>query len=147
MPLAPADTRTELAPHLRLAVMRLARRLRQQTAAEDLTPSQSSALSVIEALGPISLGELAAVEQVQPPTMTRVVAHLEERGLVVRAADPADRRSARVTVTATGRRVLQRSRTRRTAYLAQRLAGFTDEERGLLTRALPLLERLTEEGR
>lgn len=141
---APADT--ELASRLRLAVMRLARRLRQQTQ-DPVTPSQISALAVVEHRGPITLGELASLERVQPPTMTRIVAALEEEGLVVREVDAADRRIARVSLTPEGKRLLERSRSRKTAYLAARLRGFSPEERALVERALPLIERLVGEDK
>ncbi len=87
---------TELASQLRLAVARLTRRIRQEAAAtgEELTASTQGALASIERLGPITLGELAAVEQVQPPSMTRIVARLEEWGYVTRVVDPDDRRVA-----------------------------------------------------
>lgn len=136
---APIDTET--ASRLRLAVMRLARRLRQQTQ-DAVTPSQISAMSVLERHGPITLGELAALERVQPPTMTRIVAALEEDGLVMRQVDAADRRVAHVSVTVSGRRLLDRSRSRKTAYLFARMRGLTEEERAVVERALPLLERL-----
>jgi DNA-binding MarR family transcriptional regulator len=139
-------TTTDLAPRLRLAVMRLARRLRQQ-GDETITPSQMSALATIERHGPITLGELAAHERVQPPTMTRIVAGLLEQGLIAREADAEDRRVARVRLTVDGRRALERSRTRKTAYLAARLRGFDPDEMELLERALPLIERLVEEKR
>ena len=139
---APIDT--ELASRLRLAVMRLARRLRQQTQ-DPVTPSQISALSVLERHGPITLGELAAFERVQPPTMTRIIAALEEDGLVVREVDAADRRVARVSVSGAGRRLLDRSRSRKTAYLAARMRNLTEDERAVVERALPLLERLVGE--
>ena len=121
----------ELASHLRLAVARLHRRARQEavTAGDDLSASRLAALATIEKQGPITLGELAAEEQVQPPSMTRIVARLEEQGLVAREVDPADRRVARVVVTPAGTELLAVSRTRRTAFLAQRVARFTDDER------------------
>ena len=134
---------TRLAPQLRMAVMRLSRRLRQQ-AEGSLSPSQLSALSSVDRLGPLTLGELAAVEQVKPPTMTKVVANLEEAGLVRREADAADRRVVRVQVTDAGRRHVATSRTRRDAYLAERLRRLDPEELALLEQALPVLERLVE---
>lgn len=139
-------TDSELAARLRLAVMRLARRLRQQTA-DPITPSQISALATVEARGPLTLGDLAVLEHVQPPTMTRIVAVLEEDGLVVREVDVSDRRIARVGVTAEGRRLLERSRSRKTAYLAGRLKALAAEERDLVERTLPLIERMTGEDR
>jgi DNA-binding MarR family transcriptional regulator len=138
---------TELASQLRLTVARLSRRIRQQAAGtgEELTASTQGALASIERLGPITLGELAAVEQVQPPSMTRIVARLEEWGYVTRVVDPTDRRVARAVITDAGRELLARSRTRKDAYLARRVAELSDAERALLARALPLLERLQDD--
>jgi DNA-binding MarR family transcriptional regulator len=138
----------ELASHLRLAVARLNRRIRQQaaTTGEELTASTQAALATIERLGPITLGELAAVEQVQPPSMTRIVSRLEEWRYVTRVVDPADRRVARVAINDTGRDLLARSRTRKDAYLAQRVAELSASEQALLARALPLLERLQDDA-
>jgi DNA-binding MarR family transcriptional regulator len=139
---------TELASQLRLAVARLSRRIRQQaaTTGEELTASTQGALASIERLGPITLGELAAVEQVQPPSMTRIVARLEEWGYATRVVDPADRRVARAVITDAGRELLARSRTRKDAYLARRVAELSDADRALLARALPLLERLQDDA-
>lgn len=131
---------------LRLVVMRLARRLRQQSEG-DVTASRLSALSSINRLGPLTLGELAAVEKVQPPSMTKIVAKLEEQGFVVREPDLTDRRVTRVRVSEEGRSYVARSRTLKNAYLAERLDRFDAAERELLARALPLLERLVEDER
>lgn len=131
---------------LRLVIMRLARRLRQQ-AEGDVTPSLLSALATVERLGPVTLGELAAAERVQPPTMTKIVARLEELGFVAREPDAGDRRVVRVRVSDEGGRYVARSRTRRNAYLADRLRHFDQDEVALLQRALPLLERLVEDER
>ena len=140
------DADASLVAGLRLAIMRLARRLRQQSEG-DVTASRLSALSSINRLGPLTLGELAAVEQVQPPSMTKIVAKLEEQGLVVREPDASDRRVTRVRVSDEGRAYVVRSRTLKNAYLAQRLDRFDADERDLLARALPLLERLVEDDR
>src|ERR687891_597030 len=94
---------TELATRLRLGIMRLARRLRQQ-APEGITPSQLSALATLEGNGPLTLKDLAAAERVQPPTMTRIVAALEEAGLVVRSVDKKDRRCSNLKLTGDGTR-------------------------------------------
>jgi DNA-binding MarR family transcriptional regulator len=148
---APAPTGTtdvaELASRLRLAVARLSRRIRQETAiaGDALTSSGQAALATIERRGPITLGELAAVEQVQPPTMTRIVARLEEYGYATRVVDAADRRVARAAITDAGRELLATSRTRKDAFLAVRVARFSDAERALLARAIPLLERLQDD--
>jgi DNA-binding MarR family transcriptional regulator len=136
----------ELVVRLRLAVGRLARRLRQQAGGE-VTPSQHSALSSVASLGPLTLGELAAVEQVRPPTVTRIVACLEDLGLVDRHAHPGDRRVARVELSSAGRRFLDRSHTRKDAFLAKRLARLAPDEVEALDRAVAVLERLLEDGR
>jgi DNA-binding MarR family transcriptional regulator len=134
---------TDLAARLRLAVTRLARRLRQQAAGE-ATPSQLSALASVDRLGPITLGELAAVERVRPPSMTRIVSGLEEAGFVSRQVDPKDRRIARVEATVAGQRFLERSRSRKNAYLAARVRTLDPDDRAVLARAATLLERLLE---
>jgi DNA-binding MarR family transcriptional regulator len=144
-----ADTRLddpELAARLRLVLNRLARRLRSQTPG-DLSPSRTSALVTIELQGPITLGRLAACERVTPPSVTRMVASLEKRGLVRREADPADRRIARVSLTAEGRRTVQRTCTRKTAYLAKQLHNFDQSELAVVREALPVLERLLDDDR
>src|SRR5436305_13060977 len=114
---------TELASDVRLLVGRLARRMRQE-AAGGLTPSELSALATIEELGPIQLGDLARVESVAPPTMTRAAGRLEDRGLVRRGPDSADGRVVLVEATAAGRRALRELRTARAAFLAKRLEGL-----------------------
>ncbi len=135
----------ELASRLRLAVTRLHRRLRQQSAA-GLTQSQASALASIDRLGSPTLGALATRESVQPPSMTRIVAALEAMGHVTRVVDPDDRRVARVTLTDSGREVLQRSRSLKNAFLAQQLHGLSPEEREGLGELTVLLERLVADG-
>jgi DNA-binding MarR family transcriptional regulator len=145
---ADAHAVAELASRLRLAVARLSRRMRQHAAVsgDEISASAYSALASIEWLGPITLGELAAVERVQPPSMTRLVAKLEEQGYVTRAVDPADRRVARAAITRSGRDLLTRIRTRRDEYLATRVEELNPDERELLERALPLLERFHGDG-
>jgi DNA-binding MarR family transcriptional regulator len=145
-PLAATTDRALLADRLRLAVTRLHRRLRQQ-AESGLGASAQSALATIAHHGPLSLGELAAYEGVRPPSITATVASLEAQGLVAREADPGDRRVSRVTPTARGRLRLQRSRGRKTAYLAARLARLDEDELHVLARATAVLERLLEEER
>jgi len=140
----PGDEQLRLAAELRLAVTRLARVLRQR-AEVGVTPSMLSALTSIERLGPVTLGKLAAAEQVQPPSMTAIVARLEESGMVVRETDPEDRRVARVRVSPDGKRLLDRTRSRKTAYLARALRTLSAEDRDVLERAVPLLAKLSEE--
>ena len=99
---------------------------------------------MIERLGSPALNELAAAEQVRPPSMTRIVDALESDGLVARRVDAADRRSSRVSLTAAGRRELATIRNRKTAFLEQRLAALSDAERVAVARTLDILERLAE---
>jgi DNA-binding MarR family transcriptional regulator len=133
-----------LPSQLRLAVMRLARRLRQEAGA-DITLSQLSALATVERRGPISLKDLADVERITPPSVTRISTCLEERGLVVRTADAADRRVARLAITDSGQLLLDQTRGRRDAYLAARLRSLPADELAALATALPILEALIGE--
>jgi DNA-binding MarR family transcriptional regulator len=131
----------ELAGRLRLGVTRLARRLRQETD-PGITPSLLSALSSIDREGRLTVGELCAIEQVQPPTMTRLVASLVDTGLVRRESDLSDRRIAWLSCTPDGARLLSRGRRKKEAFLVRRLRDLDPEERELLERAVPVLERL-----
>ncbi len=133
----------ELAARLRLAITRTARRLRQE-AGTDLSPSQTAALATIDSDGPLTPSELASLERVQRPTATRIVARLEDEGLVARAADPADGRSFIVSATAQGRALIRKLRTRKNAYLARRLRALDVEEVATLARAAEILERLQD---
>jgi DNA-binding MarR family transcriptional regulator len=133
----------ELAARLRLVVMRLGRRLRQQ-AGDDLSPTLISALVTIERHGPLTLGRLAALERVKRPSVTRMVAILERRGLVACEVDAVDRRVRVVAVTAAARLLLQDSRTRKTAYLARHLRKLPERDVDALTAAVDVLERLLE---
>ena len=144
-PTSVATTEAELASRLRLAVTRLARRLRTALPGQ-LTASQLATLSTVERLGPLTLGELSTAEQVKPPTMTKIVACLEEQGLVSRTVDRSDRRVARIEATSAGLRFLDDSRHQRDAYLAERLHGLTTEDRAALERAAQVLERMLEDG-
>ena len=143
----PADP-AALAGALRFLIARLARQQRRAAAVEphDLTASRLAALASLARRGPLTLGELAAGEGVQSPTMTRIVAKLEELGLVDKTEDPSDRRATRLAVTGEGSRLLEDVRTRESAFLALRLADMGVDERRQLARALPLLERLLPEG-
>lgn len=130
-----------LPSQLRLAILRLSRRLRQEAMGQ-ITPSQLSALTSISKHGELSLGELAAIERVAPPSMTRIAARLEDDGMVARRTDASDRRVARMVITDAGRGLLEETRTRRDLFLAARLQELSDEEREVVARAVPLLERL-----
>jgi DNA-binding MarR family transcriptional regulator len=133
----------ELASRLRHAIARSARRLRQ-AAGTDLSPSLSAALVTIERFGPLTPTELATRERVQRPTITRIVCRLEEAGLVTRAADPTDRRSALITATPAGHALLEAGRTRKDAFLSERLEALTAVDRATLERAAVLLEDMLE---
>ena len=130
---------------LRVAVNRLNRKLRQQSLA-GLSPAQASALGTVNRLGSPTLGELAAAELVQPPTVTRLVASLENAGLVARETDGVDRRVVRVTITAEGRRNLLRIRSLKNAYLTRRLAALDPAEMALAEDLTSLLEHLVADG-
>lgn len=132
----------EVAGRLRLSTTRLARILRQQDQL-GLTPTLTAALATIAREGPLTLGELAASEQVSPPTITRVVGKLEAAGLVRRRPDATDGRVSRVELSPAGRRQLDTGRTRRTAWLATRLRDLPPEDLVRLEEAAGVLERLT----
>lgn len=133
----------EVTRRLRIAVLRLSRLLRQQ-AEGDITPSVLSALSSVEHRGPLTIGDLATIENVTPPTMTRIVDRLESMGWVERCPDPDDRRVVRVKASRAGRAYAESARERYSAFLADRMDGFTAKELSQLKAALPLLERLVE---
>ncbi len=137
-------TNTDLAERVLLAVTRLARRLRQHGDAGDASPTQVSALATIDRRGPITLGELATAERVQPPTITAAIDRLEGQGLVRRRTDEQDRRVVRVEITAVGRKLLARNRSSKTAYLAKRLRALSPEEAATLQEAAVILDRLLE---
>ena len=137
-------TNEEVATRLRIAVNRLQRRLRQQSL-EGLSPAQASALGTVNRLGQPTLGELAAIEQVQPPSMTRIVANLADSGMVTREADASDRRSARVRITPAGTRALERMRTAKNAFLLRRLGDLSADEQRRAEELVGLLEHLLVE--
>ena len=132
----------DTADRLHSAAIHLLRRLRREDTATGLAPARLSALSVLVFGGPASLTQLAAAEQVQAPTMTKIVQALEADGLVRREAVPGDRRGARLVATARGRRVLHDGRRRRVARLAIDLAALPEADRRAVDRAVGILERL-----
>lgn len=136
---------TAVAARLRMAMMRMVRRLKRQTAGEH-SVSAISALASLKRLGAITLGELAEAEGVSRPSMTVLVRTLLAEGMVSKETDPSDGRLVRVRLTASANRVLEASRTRRTAYLAQRLRRLEAGELATLEKAATILERLLEEG-
>jgi DNA-binding MarR family transcriptional regulator len=135
---------TDLAHRLRPVLTRLARRMRQ-AAAGDLSPTQGAALATIDCHGPLTPSELATRERIQRPTATRVLARLEEAGLIERTADPVDRRSTLVATSAQGRAVLAGIRARKDAYLVTRLDLLSPDDLATLERAAGILERVLDE--
>ena len=133
----------EAADRLHSAAIHLLRRLRREDPATGIPAPQLSALSVIVFRGPLTLGALAAAEQVRPPSMTRIVKALEQAGLVEREIDVTDRRSVWIRPTASGETVLQQGRLRRVRALAAEIASLSNEDRAALEGALPVIERIT----
>jgi len=149
MPEAGTQADAGLATAMRISITRLARRLRVERlglggSEAILSDIQLAALAALERHDAMTPGELAEHEKVQPPSMTRVIAVLEERGLVRRAAHPTDRRQVILTVTQQGRDLVQLVRRRREAWLAQRMQELTPEERATLLAAAPILEKLSQ---
>jgi DNA-binding MarR family transcriptional regulator len=137
---------TDTASHLRDAIVRTSRRLRQEAATETgLSPAMTAALATINRSGPLTPSELAELEHVKRPTMTRTLACLEREGLIERTPDPTDGRSFVVVVNDAGRDRLARLRRRKSAYLARRLRNLDPEEIETLARAAELLERMRED--
>jgi DNA-binding MarR family transcriptional regulator len=132
----------ELAHGVRMAVTRLARRLRNQRADLSLTPSQLSALAALDKHGPLTPGALADHEQVQPPSMTRVLAILEEKGLVLSTPHASDRRQKVVAVTPSAHAMLVADRRAREEWLACRMAELSEAEVAALRAATDVLEKL-----
>ena len=136
-----ATVPSEIAARLRLSATRLARRLRQESGA-GLSPSQQSALAVISNDGPLTLGALAELERVAPPSITKVVSKLECDGLVTRTPDPSDRRVCHVEISAEGAALLEESRRRKTAWLTARINELDPERQRRLADALDVLDEL-----
>jgi DNA-binding MarR family transcriptional regulator len=138
---------TDLAVTLRIAVSRLARRIRAERAAKglpELSDTQFAALAALARQAAMTPGELAAHEKVQPPSMTRVIAVLEERGLLARAPHPTDKRQVILTATPAGRSLVGQVRRLREAWLARRLAELSAQERSVLRVAAPVLDKLSQ---
>ncbi|MFI0373671.1 MarR family transcriptional regulator [Actinomadura sp. 1N219] len=140
-----------LAEELRISIARLSRRLRTLRPATEgdhggggpLSLTQFAALAAIERHGSMTPRELADHEKVQPPSMTRVIAYLEERGLVARSPHPTDGRQVVLNATDAGAALLADERRRKEAWLARRLGELTDDEREILRRAAPIIDRLS----
>ncbi len=135
-------TAAQLAPVLRDAILRFNRRVRQTRPVGDLTFSQLSALTSLQLAGALTPRELADVERVRPPTMTKIVGKLEERGLVARTPHPTDRRQVILAATEQGRAVYAQFERVRDEWLAQRLAELTPDERETLRGAAEILRQV-----
>jgi DNA-binding MarR family transcriptional regulator len=129
---------------LRVALLRVARRLRAEKSDQELSDSQFSVLAVLERRGPLTPRALAELERVQPPSMTRTLAGLLERGLVDRIADPADRRQAFIQLTAPGTDAVSATRKQRDVWLGRRLADLEPKERAVLAEAAEILRRIAD---
>jgi DNA-binding MarR family transcriptional regulator len=124
------------------AVLRVARRLRTGGDPEGLSATQSSALATLVRQGPMRAGDLAEAEALNPTMLSRILGHLEQRGLVARRPDPDDGRATLARATADGRRLVERLRARRAALLTRWLEDLTPDGRASLLAALPALEEL-----
>jgi DNA-binding MarR family transcriptional regulator len=132
----------EVATRLHAAAIRLLRTLRKEDDGTGLSAPRLSALSVVAFAGPLSLAELAAAEQVRPPTMSRIVDALVEAGLVTRERAPDNRRSVRIAATARGVRLMNEGRKKRIRALVERLDRLAEDDRRLLARAAGILEQV-----
>jgi DNA-binding MarR family transcriptional regulator len=134
----------EAASRLRLAIVRTARRMRQEAGGE-LSPTLIAALATIERHGPLTPSELAEIERVKRPTATRVATALEKEGLIERASDPTDGRASLLSASSKGRALIKRVRLRKNAYISRRLRKLGDEDVETLERAAEVLERMLED--
>jgi DNA-binding MarR family transcriptional regulator len=135
-------TIADLAALLRPSLLRITRVIRNQRVDMSITLTQLSAMGSLHKRGPMSAGELASCERVQPPSMTKVLAMLEDRGLVRRDPHPSDRRQAIIAITDAGIALLESERRSRDAWLSQRLVQLSSDERALLRNVVPVLDKL-----
>ena len=136
----------EQVSRLRMALMRVSRRLRQQGNV-GITPSQLAVLGTLARRGSMTLGQLAEAEAVQPPSMTRIVGRLVEAGMVVRQAREEDRRSAEVTLSAGGRHAIESIRAQRNTWLMERVQSLSEDDRAELWLGVAAIEKLLEAPR
>lgn len=137
------DGEREAIPELRTAVMRLSRRLRQERD-DQLTPSQLAVLGNVALHGPMTPGDLAAMEHVKPPTMSRIIAGLEAEGWAARLPHPTDGRQCLIDLTDKARHWIRTYREVRDVWLAQQMSALSHEERRVVLQAAPLLQRLAQ---
>jgi DNA-binding MarR family transcriptional regulator len=136
------DVGSDLASRLRLSVVRLNRRLRSQRTDEMVSLTQISALATLSRCGPMTPSELAASERVRPPSMTRVIAALEEEGLVSRRDHPTDGRQSIIEISPRGTQLLADEASAKERWLDKRLAELTEQERAILARASEIIDRM-----
>lgn len=134
-----------LSADLRVAVMRMVRRLRAEKSDADISDSQYAVLGVLDRKGPMTAAALAQHERIRPPSMTRIVAGLLDAGLVERTAHPADGRAQLIALSEAGREAVAETRRRRDEWLCHQLAGLSPEDRDVLARSVVLLQRLAEQ--
>jgi DNA-binding MarR family transcriptional regulator len=144
-PVIRRPTVAALAGQVRDAITRFNRRMRQARPVGEITMSQFSALQSLDSAGALTPRELADIERVQPPTLTRIVAHLEEKGLIARTPHPTDGRQVILAPSESGRALIEEFRRSREQWLAQRLAKLTADERDVLQRAAEILYRIARE--
>jgi DNA-binding MarR family transcriptional regulator len=138
------QTAAELSAALRPSLLRLTRILRNQRVDMSVTLTQLSAMATLRKKGPMSAGDLATYERVQPPSMTKVLALLEDKGMVTRDTHPTDKRQVIIGLTQAGLDLLDSERRQRDAWLSQRLAQLAPDERALLRDTIPVLDKLAE---
>jgi len=139
------ETSEQIADQLHSAAIHLLRRIRLEDSASGLTAPRLSALSVVVHAGPLSMTDLAAAEQIQAPSMTRLVASLERLGLIARKIDPADGRRVMVRATKQGKVVLQTGKRRRILTLAKRISSLTSRDAACLAQAAKIMESLARD--
>ncbi len=139
------STISELAALIRPSLLRLTRMIRNQRVDMSVTLTQLSAMGTLFKRGPMSAGELATCEKVQPPSMTKVLANLEEHGFVRREVHPTDRRQAVISITDAGIALIESERRSRDLWLSRQLARLSADERALLQRVVPILDKLAEQ--
>jgi len=145
MATSPTRSRAGLAEDLRISIARLSRRLRAQ-GGSSLSATQHAALAAVDRNRSMTPGELAEHEKVQPPSMTRVIAALEDQRLLIRRPHPTDGRQVVLNLTDKGRELLKEERRRKEAWLARRLQELTNQERAILRQAAPILDKLSKAG-
>jgi DNA-binding MarR family transcriptional regulator len=145
MQTADSKQRAEMASVIRLAVLRMARRLRAQRVNATVTLSQLSALATVAKYGPMSAGEVAALEQVKPPSMTKILAALESVDFIKRSSHPEDRRQSVIVVSEAGKALLEDETRARDEWLAKRLTDLDESDVRKLIDAAHVLERLATE--